>query len=140
MHRNPALTVDGVLIEEGKILLIRRGREPFKGKWALPGGFVEYGESVEDAVIREFKEETGLDAEIIKLLGVYSDPNRDPRGHTVSIVYMLKRKGGELKEGDDAAEVGFFPLDSLPELAFDHGKIIEDAIKNQIKKSNRFED
>ena len=129
MHRNPALTVDGVLIEGGKILLIRRGREPFKGKWALPGGFVEYGEKVEDAVIREFKEETGLDAEIIKLLGVYSDPTRDPRGHTVSIVYFLKRKGGGLKEGDDADEVRFFSLDDLPELAFDHERIVRNALK-----------
>jgi 8-oxo-dGTP diphosphatase len=128
-YRNPALTVDGVLIEDGKILLIKRGREPFKGKWALPGGFVEYGERVEDAVIREFREETGIEAEIISLLGVYSDPNRDPRGHTVSIVYLLKRKGGELKGGDDASEARFFSLDNLPELAFDHDKIIRDAVE-----------
>ncbi len=129
MHRNPALTVDGVLIEDGNILLIKRGREPFKGKWALPGGFVEYGERVEDAVIREFREETGLDTEIIGLLGVYSDPNRDPRGHTVSIVYLLRRKGGEIRGGDDAYEARFFPLDNLPEMAFDHEKIVRDAIK-----------
>ena len=133
MHRNPALTVDGVLIEDGRILLIRRGREPFKGKWALPGGFVEYGERVEDAVIREFREETGLDAEIIGLLGVYSDPNRDPRGHTVSIVYLLKRKGGKMRGGDDASDARFFPLDDLPEMAFDHEKIVRDAVEH-IKK------
>ena len=131
MHRNPALTVDGVLIEDGKILLIKRGREPFKGKWALPGGFVEYGEKVEDAIIREFREETGLDAEIIGLLGVYSDPERDPRGHTVSIVYLLKRKGGEMKGGDDASEARFFPLDNLPEMAFDHEKIVRDAVERR---------
>ncbi len=128
MHRNPALTVDGVLIEDGKILLIKRGKEPFKGKWALPGGFVEYGERVEDAVIREFQEETGLETEIIRLAGVYSDPERDPRGHTVSIVYVLERKGGELKGGDDASEARFFSLNSLPELAFDHEKIVRDVL------------
>ncbi len=127
-HRNPALTVDGVLIEDGKILLIRRGREPFKGRWALPGGFVEYGERVEDAVIREFREETGLETEIIRLVGVYSDPDRDPRGHTVSIVYILKRTGGELRVGDDASEARFFPINELPEMAFDHGKIIKEAL------------
>ena len=129
MYRNPALTVDGVLIEDGRILLIKRGREPFKGKWALPGGFVEYGERVEDAVIREFKEETGLDTEIKALVGVYSDPKRDPRGHTVSIAYLLERKGGELKGGDDASDAAFFPIDDLPELAFDHAKIIGDALR-----------
>ncbi len=128
-HRNPALTVDGVLIEDGKVLLIRRGREPFRGKWAFPGGFVEYGEKVEDAVIREFREETGIDAEIIDLLGVYSDANRDPRGYTVSIVYLLKKKGGEIRGGDDASEARFFPIDELPEMAFDHGKIVRDAIR-----------
>ena len=135
MHRNPALTVDGVLIEDGRILLIRRGRGPFKGKWALPGGFVEYGERVEDAVIREFREETGLDAEIIWLLGVYSDPNRDPRGHTVSIVYLLKRKGGKMRGGDDASDARFFSLDDLPEMAFDHEKIVRDAVE-RIKNGN----
>ncbi len=129
MYKNPALTVDGVLIEDGRILLIKRGREPFKGKWALPGGFVEYGERVEDAVIREFKEETGLDTEIKALVGVYSDPKRDPRGHTVSIAYLLERKGGELKGGDDASDANFFDIEGLPELAFDHAKIIEDALR-----------
>ena len=129
VYRNPALTVDGVLIEDGKILLIKRGREPFKGKWALPGGFVEYGERVEDAVIREFKEETGLDTEIKALVGIYSDPKRDPRGHTVSIAYLLERKGGEVKGGDDASDAKFFDIEGLPELAFDHAKIIGDALR-----------
>ena len=128
MHRNPALTVDGVLIENEEILLIRRGREPFKGRWALPGGFVEYGETTESAILREVREETGLETEIIRLLGVYSDPDRDPRGHTVSVVYMLRRKGGNLKGGDDASEARLFSLDSLPEMAFDHEKIVRDAM------------
>ena len=125
-YRNPKLTVDGIVFEEGKVLLIKRKREPFKGRWALPGGFVNYNERVEDAVVREVKEETNLETEIDYLFGVYSDPDRDPRGHTVSIVYVLKRRGGTLRGGDDAEDARFFPLDELPELAFDHGKILSD--------------
>ena len=125
-YRNPKLTVDGIVFEEGKVLLIKRKREPFKGRWALPGGFVNYNERVEDAVVREVKEETNLETEIDYLFGVYSDPDRDPRGHTVSIVYVLKRRGGTLRGGDDAEDARFFPLDELPELAFDHDKILSD--------------
>ncbi len=125
-YRNPKLTVDGIVFEEGKVLLVKRKREPFKGRWALPGGFVNYNERVEDAVVREVKEETNLETEIDYLFGVYSDPDRDPRGHTVSIVYVLKRRGGTLRGGDDAEDARFFPLDELPELAFDHGKILSD--------------
>ena len=124
----PRLTVDGVVIKNKKILLIRRKNDPFKGKWALPGGFVDYGERVEDAVVREVKEETGLETTIEKLLGIYSDPGRDPRGHTVSIVYLLSFKEGTAKGGDDALEAKFFDLDDLPPLAFDHEKIIKDAV------------
>ncbi len=123
----PSVAVDGVLIKGDKILLIRRRNEPFKGKWALPGGFVEYGETVEEAVLREFEEEVGLKAKIKKLLGVYSKPDRDPRGHVISIVFLLDAEG-EAKAGDDAADARFFPLDNLPPLAFDHDKIIRDAI------------
>ena len=123
----PSIAVDGVLIKEDKILLIRRKNEPFKGKWALPGGFVEYGETVEEAVLREFEEEVGLKARIKKLLGVYSKPDRDPRGHVISIVFLLDAEG-EAKAGDDAADARFFPLDNLPPLAFDHEEIIRDAI------------
>ncbi len=128
MYKNPALTVDGVLIEDGKILLIKRRNPPFQGRYALPGGFVEYGEMTEVAVVREVQEETGLKTEIVGLLGVYSDPERDPRGHTVSVVYFLKKTGGGLKGGDDASEARFFPLNELPELAFDHRTIVEDAL------------
>ncbi|HEC82534.1 MAG TPA: NUDIX hydrolase [Thermoplasmatales archaeon] len=124
----PNITVDGILIKNKKILLIKRLNEPFKGKWALPGGFVEYGERVEEAVLREFEEETGIKASIKKLIGVYSDPSRDPRGHTISIVFLLEGKG-EPYAGDDAVEAKFFDLEKLPPLAFDHEKIIRDAIK-----------
>ncbi|HEX16969.1 MAG TPA: NUDIX hydrolase [Thermoplasmatales archaeon] len=125
-YKSPKLTVDGIVFREGKVVLIKRKREPFKGRWALPGGFVNYGERVEDAVIREVKEETGLDTEIERLFGVYSDPNRDPRGHTVSVVYILREVGGELRGGDDASSAGYFPIDDLPELAFDHSQILSD--------------
>lgn len=127
-YRNPKLTVDGVVVRGNKILLIKRKNKPFKGKWALPGGFVEYGETVEEAVAREAAEETGLDTEIKQIVGVYSDPDRDPRGHTISIAYLLSVKGGTPKGGDDASDARFFDADELPPLAFDHDKIIKDAL------------
>jgi 8-oxo-dGTP diphosphatase len=124
----PALAVDGVVIKENEILLVRRKNEPYKGKFALPGGFVEYGEKTEDAVIREVFEETGCRTRVKKLLGVYSDPTRDPRGHTVSIVYLLEPVGGEVKAGSDASDATFVDIGDLPPLAFDHGKIVSDAL------------
>ena len=128
MHKNPALTVDAIAIKDGQIILIKRKNPPFQGSYALPGGFVDYGETVENAVIREFKEETGLNAEIKYFIGIYSEPDRDPRGHTVSAVFELMISGGTMLAGDDAAEVSLFSLDELPDLAFDHGKIIADYI------------
>ena len=128
-YKIPSITVDGILLEDDCILLVQRKNEPFKGKWALPGGFVEYAEKTEDAVVREMFEETGLKTEISELAGVYSDPARDPRGHTITVVYTLKRCGGTLKSGDDAADVKFFKLDKLPGLSFDHNLIINDAIQ-----------
>jgi 8-oxo-dGTP diphosphatase len=127
--RNPTLTADGVVLVDGRIVLVRRGREPGKGKYALPGGFVEYGERAEDCAVREVLEETGLRTEPLDLVGVYSDPGRDPRGHIVSAVFRLRVVGGELRAGDDADDVSLFDLDSLPELAFDHGRIVSDLLK-----------
>jgi len=123
------LTTDGVIIKNGKIVLIKRKNEPFKGKWALPGGFVEFGEKVEDAVVREVKEETGVTTKIKDILGIYSDPKRDPRGHTVSIVFLLEIITGELIADDDAESVKFYDLNKLPKLSFDHDLIIKDAIR-----------
>jgi 8-oxo-dGTP diphosphatase len=126
-----AVTVDGVLIDGERILLIKRGNDPFKGFWALPGGFVEYGETTEHAAVREVKEETGLCCEINRLVGVYSAPDRDPRGHTVSIVYVMSVREGEMKAGDDAAGAEWHSLAELPEeIAFDHSNIIRDALKS----------
>jgi 8-oxo-dGTP diphosphatase len=127
--KSPLLTVDAVIIIDGKFVVIQRKNEPFKGKWALPGGFVDRGERVEDAARREVKEETGLDVELIALLGVYSDPARDPRGHTVSVVYLAKPIGGVLNAGDDAADAKLVCPEDDPELAFDHAVIMNDALE-----------
>lgn len=122
----PKLTVDAVVLYNGRIVLIQRKNPPFEGKFALPGGFVDIGETVEHAVAREALEETGLSIEIVKLLGVYSDPLRDSRGHTVSICY-LSLGHGSLKAGSDAKDVFLFEVDDLPEMAFDHNKILGQA-------------
>jgi ADP-ribose pyrophosphatase YjhB (NUDIX family) len=126
-YKNPFPTVDVVLIREGKVLLIHRKNPP--SGWALPGGFVDYGESAETAAARELKEETALTATSLELLGVYSDPNRDPRFHTLGAVY-LGTATGQVKAGDDAADAQWWPVEQLPDIvAFDHRKIIADAVK-----------
>ena len=130
-YKSPKLTVDGLIIKDNSILLIKRKYPPFEGKWALPGGFVEYKETVESAVVREILEETGLKTNINYLLDVYSDPNRDPRGHTITIVYGLIIIDGDLKSGDDAKDAKFFELNKLPDLAFDHAHIINDYLKRR---------
>lgn len=119
---------DGVLIENGRILLINRAKEPDLGKWAIPGGRIEENETAEECLKREFKEETGLDVEPVKLIGIYSDPKRDPR-KIIGAAYIVKRIGGEIKAGDDAGEAKWFRIEELPaELAFDHREILKDAI------------
>ncbi len=128
-YKYPRITTDGAIIKDKKILLIKRKNNPYKGKWALPGGFVEYKERVEDAVLREVFEETGLKTKIRDFIGIYSDPNRDPRGHTITIVYLLDILSGELNSGDDAYDANFFDLKDLPELAFDHNIILKDIIR-----------
>jgi 8-oxo-dGTP diphosphatase len=119
----PRLTVDLLALNErGEVLLVRR-RFPPPG-WALPGGFVEWGETLEDAVLREALEETGLRATLVRQLHTFSEPGRDPRGHTVTTVF-LGRATGMPHAGDDAGEARFFPRDLLPhDLAFDHGGIL----------------
>ena len=128
MYRNPALTVDVMVVEGNKILLVKRGQPPHQGEWALPGGFVEYGETVEAAAKREVQEETGIAISLSAILGVYSVPERDPRGHTVSVVFVGKMIGGQLQGGDDAADARWYDLDNLREeqLAFDHEMIVQD--------------
>lgn len=128
-YKSPSITADGILIKNQQILLVKRKNQPFKGKWALPGGFVEYEEKTEDTVIREVLEETGLKTKINHLAGVYSDPDRDPRGHTITVAYILDIIGGELVAGDDASDVKFFNVKELPDLSFDHSKIINEVLQ-----------
>lgn len=126
---NRALTTDALVLRGDEVLLIKRGREPFKGRWALPGGFVDADETVEETCIREVSEETGVTGRVRGLLGVYSRPGRDPRGQTVSLLFHVEATGGEPKAGDDASEARFFSWDSLPALAFDHEEMLRDARK-----------
>ncbi|MGD1148560.1 MAG: NUDIX hydrolase [Thermoanaerobaculaceae bacterium] len=124
----PVLTADAVIVDPSKgVVLIRRARPPYLGSWALPGGFVEVGEQCVDACLREAREETGLDVEPVELLGVYSAPDRDPRGHTVSVVYLCRVVGGTLSGGDDASEAQWFADLTGIDLAFDHAAVLTDA-------------
>lgn len=127
VYRNPYLTVDIIIRIPGKgIVLIERRNPPYG--WALPGGFVDYGESVETAAYREAKEETGLDLENLRQFRTYSQPDRDPRHHTVSVVFTALGMGVP-RAADDARSLRVFPIDKLPaSLAFDHGKILADFI------------
>lgn len=126
-EHNPLLVVDIIIPTSEGVVLIKRAREPYKGKWALPGGFVRYGERVEEAAVREAEEETGLKVRLKRLVGVYSDPNRDPRGHLVSICFLAERVGGELSTSEEAMEVRAFEKIPWQELAFDHAKMLRDA-------------
>jgi len=125
----PKLMVDVVIPSERGVVLIRRASEPFAGQWALPGGFVELGETVEEAAAREAAEETGLAVEVARLIGVYSEPERDPRGHNVSVAFLVRVLSGELAAATDASEVSVLDPSSV-ELAFDHRRIIDDALRS----------
>ena len=122
--RHPRATVDGLVMMQGKLVAVRRGNEPFRGMPALPGGFVELGETVADAVVREVREETGLETKMVRLVGVFSDPRRDPRGHTVSIAFALEPIGGTLAAGSDAADIVLIEPERPPAMAFDHNDIV----------------
>jgi len=133
-YPRPALTADVVLVRDDagarEVLLIKRRFEPFAGRWALPGGFVDEGEVPEAAARRELAEETGVIWEgSLTLVGVFGRPGRDPRGWTVSAVYLADVGGVSVdaRAGDDAAETAWFPLDRLPSLAFDHDEVLAEA-------------
>ncbi len=128
--RTPLLAADCAVFDaKGRVLLIRRGHPPFKGRFALPGGFVEVGETVEAACRRELQEETGLKVRNLQLVGIYSDPRRDPRGHTCSVVYLARVARATPRAGDDAAEAEWVGDWSKAELAFDHAAILADAAR-----------
>lgn len=128
VYQNPIPTVDIIIeIESKGVVLIKRKNPPYG--WAIPGGFVDYGESLEEAAVREAKEETDLNVKLIKQFHTYSDPKRDPRHHSISTVYIAKAKG-KPKAKDDALEIGIFTESNLPdELAFDHGLILKDYFR-----------
>jgi len=129
LPKTPALTTDCVILDpDGRVLLIRRGHRPFAGSYALPGGFVEIGETVEQACRREAGEETGIEVGPLRLVGVYSDPARDPRGHTVSIVFgTVLPQAIAPRSGSDAAGAKWVADWRQRELAFDHRQILADA-------------
>lgn len=131
-YPKPSVTADcAVFALDGnsiKILLIQRRHDPFSGRWALPGGFLDIDEPLDHAAYRELKEETGLEGVELKRLGIYGDPGRDPRGRTITLLYTtLLDKLPTVAGADDASDARWFSLDELPELAFDHARIISDA-------------
>jgi 8-oxo-dGTP diphosphatase len=129
MPKTPALTTDCVIFDNaGRVVLIRRKNEPFKGSYALPGGFVDIGETVEAACRREVREEVGIELGGLSLIGVYSDPKRDPRGHTVSAAYLALLPGAVAPRAGSDAEGAEWVADwRTRALAFDHAKILDDA-------------
>lgn len=126
-YANRGVSIDALIIKDNKILLIKRGSEPFKGYWGVPGGYVDWDESAEEAVKREVAEELDLTVETTQFVGIYTDPNRHPK-QTIDIAYAVT-VSGEPKIGDDATAYQWADLDNLPELAFDHKKIVEDYLK-----------
>ena len=142
-HKNPIPTVDIIIQRDSQILLVERKKDPFKGHFVFPGGFVNEGEKVEDAALREVKEETSLSVELVDILGVYSDPARDPRGHIMSTVFIGKispNNKDEEKAGDDAKALKWFELDKIDSqnLGFDHNKIISDYNKWKQNKNGTY--
>ena len=132
-YPRPAVTADCVVVtreNEPKVLLIQRGNPPFKGCWAFPGGFMNMDETTEQCAIRELEEETGLKVSELQQIGAYSKLDRDPRGRTVTVAYLVRINVPIAVIGqDDAAKAEWFPLSTLPSLAFDHEDIMQDAIR-----------
>lgn len=130
-YKIPSVTTDIFIFDDDfNFILIKRRNDPYKDCWALPGGFVEYGETVESAAMREAKEETSIDVELKDLVNVYSEPDRDPRGHTITIAFTAKGDFLTRKADDDASDIDIFSPEDLDEIniAFDHDKIIKDCL------------
>ena len=141
-YPHPSVTTDCVIFgfdgSRLKVLLVERGVEPFKGKWALPGGFLRMDESAEQGALRELKEETGLETAYIKQFHTFTTPNRDPRERVITIAYYALVRLQDVVAGDDAARAGWFSLDEVPSLAFDHDRILRTAIQ-EIRRQIHFE-
>ena len=141
-YPRPSVTTDCVIFgfdgKSLKVLLIERGVEPFKGQWAFPGGFLKPEETAEKGALRELKEETGLDAAYIDQFHTYTDPQRDPRDRVITIAYYALVRIQEVKGGDDAAKARWFSMDEVPQLAFDHDRILRDAMK-ELRERIHFE-
>ena len=130
-YKTPDLVVDIIIEKDNEIVLIRHKNDWFKDKLGMPGGHVEYGETVEHAAIREAKEETSLDVKLKEILGIYSDPKRDERGHKVTTVFIAEYVKGKLKGGDDASDANWYDANNLPfgQMAGDHPQILKDYLK-----------
>lgn len=141
-YEHPAVTTDCVIFTyedwKLKVLLVRRGGEPYKGEWALPGGFLRSDETAKEGAMRELQEETGLVASAIGEFGVFSEPKRDPRERVITIAFYALVKPSKVQGGDDADEAAWFPIDDLPQLAFDHADIIHSALE-RLKRDIHFE-
>ncbi len=142
-YPHPAVTVDAVVFGkdggELKVLLIQRKSAPFRGRWAIPGGFLEMNESLDEAALRELEEETGLSGLEFEQVGAFGDPKRDPRERVISVAYVavVKLAGLNVRAADDAKKAEWFPVGDLPALAFDHAKIIEAALKRVRSRARR---
>jgi 8-oxo-dGTP diphosphatase len=136
-YPRPAVTADSVVFCNGSdglsVLLIERANDPFKGCWAFPGGFMDMEENAENCAKRELKEETGMEVRSLEYLGTFSEVNRDPRGRTITIAYYAVVEKSDVIGADDASQAKWFPIDSIPSLAFDHDKILRMALE-EIKK------
>ena len=141
-YPHPSVTTDCVIFgfdgQKLQVLLIERGIEPYKGRWAFPGGFLNPNETAEQGALRELQEETGLTGAYIEQFHTYTDPNRDPRERVITIAYYALVRIQEVKGGDDAAKAQWFALDEVPQLAFDHDRILRDAMR-QIRERIHFE-
>ena len=141
-YEHPAVTTDCVIFTyedwKLKVLLVKRGGEPYKGDWALPGGFLRGNETAREGALRELREETALEASAIGELGVFSKPDRDPRERVITIAFYALVKPSKVQGGDDADEAAWFPIDDLPQLAFDHADIIHSALE-RLKRDIHFE-
>lgn len=118
------LAADAIVLIDNKLLLVKRRYPPCKGQWALPGGMVDLRETVEETAVREVREETGVDCEVEKLVGVFSRPDRDPRGRTIGICYHCRAKNMPLDRSEEAEEIKLFSLEEIPALAFDHNDMV----------------